>query len=337
MLPFQHPTMLAPMEGVTHPALRAIIAQNGGLGAVSTEFVRIGRSPPSARYLATTVEKCAGVPLSVQVMGNHAEYMAEAAEAVSNAGADVVDINLGCPAPRVVRKGVGSAMLTDLGLLTEVVGSMRQRVPGLLSAKIRAGFDDASGVLEIGRTLQRAGIDYLVVHPRRRADFYEGTADWRIIKALKETLSIAVVGNGDCWYAVDALRMMAETGCDGVMIGRPAIRNPWIFEQIADLRAGRAPRRPSGADVVAWINTVAEAFRASFPERRDESVGKLKELFTYLGRAVPDQRAFQHAVVREMSVAAMMDRADKTLSPLSADQIDLDAEGRCRLERSGGV
>lgn len=337
MFPFDPPTMLAPMEGVTHAALREILAEMGGIGAVSTEFVRIGRGPISARYLASTVVKPPGTPLSVQVMGNEAEKMAEAARVVAYAGADVVDINLGCPAPRVVRKGVGSAMLEDLGLLASVLGAMRRAVPGLLSAKIRAGFDNATHVLTIGQVLQDAGIDFLVVHPRRRVDFYSGVADWRIIRSLKQTLSIPVVGNGDCWYAADAARMMRETGCDAVMIGRPALRNPWIFEQIEDLRRGREPRRPSGPDVLTWVTMVVERYRAAFPGRRDDSVGKIKELFSYLARAVPDGRALQKAVLREQSVPSMLARAAEVLLPLGPEGIDLDAYGTLGLEKSGSA
>jgi tRNA-dihydrouridine synthase B len=337
LFPFDPPTMLAPMEGVTHATLRAILAEHGGLGVVSTEFVRIGRGPMSAKHLASTVIKPPGTPLSVQVMGNEAEKMAEAAGVVAAAGADVVDINLGCPAPRVVRKGVGSAMLKDLDLLTDVVGKMRRAVPGLLSAKIRAGFDDASGVLAIGRALEATGIDFLVVHPRRRVDFYQGVADWRIIRALAAELRIPVVGNGDCWYAVDAPRMMSETGCAAVMIGRPALRNPWIFEQIADLRAGRTPRRPSGRELYTWLLGVVERFRVAFPGRRDGSIGKIKELVSYLGRAVPDDRAFQRAALRDHSIDAILARAEATWTPLGPEAIDLGADGALGLERSGGV
>lgn len=331
---FAPSTVLAPMEGVTHPTLRAMLAERGGIGLVSTEFVRISRAPLSARALAREVVKAPGVPLCVQVMGNDADKMAEAAGLVAEVGADVVDINLGCPAPRAVRKGVGSAMLKDVGLLGEVVGAMRRAVPGLLSAKIRAGFDDASGVVEIARTLERVGVDHLTVHPRRRCDYYEGVADWRIVRVLKAELGIPVVGNGDVWYAADALRMIDETGCDAVMIGRPALRNPWIFEQLADLRAGRAPRRPSGADVVGFVREVVVRYGAELP---GNSIGKLKELLSYLGRAVRDERQFQRAVLRETRLDGILALVEATLAPLSPDALDLDATPRDPLERSGAV
>jgi tRNA-dihydrouridine synthase B len=331
---FAPSTVLAPMEGVTHPTLRAMLAERGGLGLVSTEFVRVSRAPLSPRALAREVVKAPGVPLCVQVMGNDADKMAEAAGLVAEVGADVVDINLGCPAPRAVRKGVGSAMLKDVGLLGEVVGAMRRAVPGLLSAKIRAGFDDASGVVEIARTLERVGVDHLTVHPRRRCDFYEGVADWRIVRVLKAELGIPVVGNGDVWYAADALRMVDETGCDAVMVGRPALRNPWIFEQLADLRAGRAPRRPSGADVAGFVREVVARFGAELP---GNSLGKLKELLSYLGRAVRDERRFQRAVLRETRLEDILSIVDAALAPLPPDALDLEATPSDPLERSGAV
>ena len=230
-----------------------------------TEFVRIAGASVAHKHLRRQVVKVPGVPLSVQVMGTHVEHMAESAGAIAAAGADVVDINLGRPAPRVVKKGAGSAMLKNPALLFDVLSAMREQVPGLLSAKIRAGFDDASGVVAIAQTVERAGADFIAVHPRRRADFYEGVADWRIIATLKRELGIPVVGNGDVWYAADALRMREETGCDAVMIGRPACRNPWIFEQIADLEAGRTPHHPCGAELVDWFEAVAARYVVAFP------------------------------------------------------------------------
>lgn len=325
------------MEGVTHPALRALLAERPGLGIVCTEFVRVSRAPLSVKALRDEVVKAPNVPLSVQVMGNEADKMAEAAGVMEEAGADVVDINLGCPAPRVVRKGVGSAMLKDPKLLFDVVHAMRKNVRGLLSAKIRAGFDDASNVVHNAKTLQDAGVDYLVVHPRRRCDFYEGVADWRTIKLLKESLKIPVVGNGDVWSASAAIRMRFETGCDAVMIGRGALRNPWIFEQIADLEAGRTPRRPSGSDVVAFLRDVIACFARAFPTSKNGSVGKLKELIGYLARTIPDERRFQKKVLRLDTVEAMLACVEEDIGPLTASQIDLGAHGELGLERSGSI
>lgn len=337
MFDWAHPTMLAPMEGVTHPEFRAILATKGGIGMLCTEFVRIAGASVAHKHLRRQVVKAPGVPLSVQVMGTHVEHMAESAGAIAAAGADVVDINLGCPSPRVVKKGAGSAMLKNPALLFEVLRAMRAEVPGLLSAKIRAGFDDASNVVHIAQTVERAGADFIAVHPRRRADFYEGVADWRIVARLKQELGIPVVGNGDVWYAADALRMREETGCDAVMIGRPACRNPWIFEQIADLEAGRTPHHPCGAEVAAWFTTVAERYTVVFPRLKHGPVGKLKELVTYIGRAVDDEGHYRRSALRAGSLDEVVSLTQSLVGPLPASRLDLDAQGALGLERSGSA
>lgn len=325
--------MLAPMEGVTHPTFRRMLAEKGGLGCVCTEFVRISGQVVNAGNLARHVDKIEGVPLSVQVMGNDADLMAEAAGMIAEAGADIVDINLGCPAPKIVRKGVGSAMLKDPELLERVLAAMRERVPGVLSAKIRAGFDDASGVVQIAKTVERAGADFIAVHPRRRADFYEGVADWRIVRVLKQELGIPVVGNGDVWYAADALRLMDETGCDAVMIGRPAVRNPWIFQQIDALRRGEQPYRPTGADVAAHLEEMVRRYRIAWAERRTGPIGRIKEALAYLGRAVRDDRQWRGEALRLQDLDEIVDVTWKRLGDLGPEAIDMDAHGADRLEK----
>lgn len=338
MFDWKHATLLAPMEGVGHPTFRRLIAANGGVGVLCTEFVRISGEAVSVRHLQRQIDKVAGVPLSVQVMGTHAELMAEAAGIAAAAGADVVDINLGCPAPRVVRKGAGSAMLKDPELLSSVLAAMRARVPGLLSAKIRAGFDDASNVVGIARRIEAAGADFIAVHPRRRADFYQGVADWRIIRTLRRELSIPVIGNGDVWYAADAARMREETGCDAVMIGRPAIRNPWIFRQIDELARGVTPFCPSGEDVAGYVERVAVEYTRAFPEKRRRGpIGKIKELVTYLGRAVDDGGAWREAALRLDDLDALVELSWRQLGPLGPERLDLHARPRHGFERSGSA
>ena len=324
------------MEGVGHPAFRDLTAARGGVRVVCTEFVRITNAPANLRQLERQVHRSEGAALSVQVMGNAPRQLADAARIVSRAGADVVDINLGCPMPRVVRKGVGAAMLKDLQLLFAVVSALREATDRLLSAKIRAGYDDASNVECIALTLQRAGVDFIVVHPRRRCDFYQSVADWRIIELLKGTLSVPVVGNGDIWYAADALRMLEETGCDAVMLGRPAIRNPWIFQQIEALQQGRPAVEPTGRDIVEYLETVARAYTERLV-RKHGPLGPLKEIVRWLGRAVRDGGAFQKQALRTQSVDALLDVARQRLPQLSARELDLDAHGRQRLEPSAST
>jgi len=334
-------TVLAPMEGVSHPTFRALMAARGGLDLLCTEFVRISPAPLSPKHMRRAVAIADGpdgspLPLSVQVMGNDAAKMAEAAALVTEAGAAVVDVNMGCPMPRVVRKGVGAAMLKDPALLRDVLGQMRAKTPGLLSAKIRAGFDDAANVVRIARVVEEAGADFMAVHPRRRCDFYEGVADWRIIRTLADELTIPVIGNGDVWYATDALRMEAETGCAAVMIGRPAMRNPWIFQQIADLRAGRDPFAPSGDDLLGWLEAVSALYGRVF-RKKWGPLGKLKELVRWFGRAVDDGGAFRKEALRVQTVADLHRAAEAHLRGLPSERIDLQADGHLALERSGSA
>jgi tRNA-dihydrouridine synthase B len=321
------------MEGVTNPAFRELCARRPGIGVVCTEFVRISSSGIGKKHLEQQVVRAPGAALSVQVMGNHLEHMAEATEIVAAAGADIVDLNVGCPAPRVVRKGVGSAMLQDPELLSRVVSAMRARTRGCLSAKMRAGFDDAGGAVANARRIEAAGADLLTVHPRRQVDFYAGVADWRIIARIKSALSIPVIGNGDVWYAADALRMLRETGCDGVMIGRGALRNPWIFAQIDALLRGEPPPEPDGDDVLDHFDQLG-----SLCVRRsgEQSLGMLKEQARYLTRTVPDGGQLLRAALRTETAAELRAVLGERFAGVSHTELDLGAHGG-HVERSGCV
>jgi len=331
--PWLTPSILAPLEGVGHPAWRALAAEPGGVGLVCTEFVSIGGAPFNPASLAREVVKVPGIPLSVQLLGQDPDRLAAAAGIVAGAGADVVDLNLGCPARGVVGRGAGAALLRDPERLEALVRQVRAAVPGCLSAKMRAGFDGSDRAVEIAERLQAAGIDFLTVHPRRRADFYTGVADWRLVRLLASRLRIPVVGNGDCWYARDALRLQAATGCAAVMLGRSAIRNPWIFAQIAALRAGTPPPAPGGADLAAYLHRVVARYRAALGNERLVT-GKVKELVRYLGRAVRDGGAFRLAALRSGGADEILGCADHRLASLGVADLDLDAEGADRLEQS---
>lgn len=311
------------MEGVTNAAVRELLAGYGPVGLVYTEFVRIAGEAISPSYLRRQVEKQPGVPLAVQVMGNDAELLAEAGAVVARAGADVVDLNLGCPTHNAARKGVGAALLQQPERLDKLLRAMRGRVPGLLSAKLRAGFDTSDVALRNARLVENAGFDYLAVHPRRGVDAYQGTADWRIIALLRRELSIPVIGNGDAWYASSALRMIEETGCDAVMLGRPALRNPWIFRQISELLAGKEPYRPSGADLAQHLKQLARGLSARIREPGHTPLGPLKEQLGYLGRAIPNSMALQRQLLRQQTLELFLEAAEEALSPLPPEALDL--------------
>jgi tRNA-dihydrouridine synthase B len=311
------------MEGVTNAAVRSVLAGYGPIGLVCTEFVRISGEQISPPYLRRQVQKVPGVPLSVQVMGNDPELMAEAGAVVAEAGADAVDLNLGCPTHTAARKGVGAALLKQPEKLALLLKTMRGAVPGLLSAKLRAGFDTTDDALRNAKLVEDAGLDYLAVHPRRRVDHYAGTADWRIIGLLRRELSIPVIGNGDAWYASSALRMIEETGCDAVMLGRPALRNPWIFRQINELASGREPFRPSGADLALHLRLLSRALTSHLGDAGQTPLGRLKEQLNYLARAIPNSLALQRSLLRQTELESFLDAADAAFTPLPAAALDL--------------
>ncbi len=313
------------MEGVTNAAVREVLASYGPVGLVCTEFVRISGGRISHAYLKRQVEKLPGIPLSVQVMGNDPELMAEAGAVVARAGADVVDLNLGCPTNAAVRKNVGSALLKDPALLARLLGTMRRAVPGLLSAKLRAGFDTTDDALNNARLVQDSGIDYLAVHPRRRVDHYNGSADWRIVAMIRRELSIPVVGNGDIWYAGFAVRMFEETRCDAVMLGRPALRNPWIFRQLSELLAGKEPFRPSGVDLALHVRRLARALSARADDGVNSALGPLKEQLGYLCRSVPDAASFQRRLQRLPTLELLLEASDEAFGALPVERLDLAA------------
>lgn len=322
--PFSTPTMLAPMEGVTTPLLRDEVAKLGGLGVACTEFIRISSEVVRPDHLSQHVVKNKHSALSVQLMGRGSDWMAEAAAVLSDAGADVVDINMGCPTRRAVKGGVGAAMLKDPVLLEDVLSSMREKVSGILSAKIRAGLDNPDQVVMIAQTVQRAGADFIVVHPRCGSDQYKGIADWRIVKHLKESLEIPVIGNGDCWYASDALRLEQMTGCDGVMIGRPVLRNPWIFRQIQDLRLGVTPFRPGGEDLFGFFERMANGYLVYVTKAR--AVGRLKELARYLTSSLTDEKSLTKKALRSQSFDELLAIMENGLCELPKEAFDLGAQ-----------
>lgn len=243
------PFVLSPMAGVTDRYFRRIIRDLGGAGLVTMEFI-------SSESLTRGVERTLNLmafdpaerPLSIQIYGKDPARMADAAQIVEEIGADAVDINMGCPANKVLKGCAGAALMGDLSLARGIVRAVRQRVRLPLTVKFRAGLDDSRlNFLDLGRICQEEGADGVAMHARTARQMYTGAADWSRIRALKKALSIPVFGNGDIRGPADALRMLQETGCDGVLIGRAAVVNPWIFRQAEALRRGE-PCREAGVE-----------------------------------------------------------------------------------------
>jgi nifR3 family TIM-barrel protein len=240
---------LAPMAGVTDAAMRLLCHEQGAAWAVSEMLSAKGwvfsggRNRNAQDILARLPgEGSAGL----QLFGSDPEYIAEAGRRLRNAGFEFFDLNFGCPAPKITGNGEGSAMMRDPARIGAVVRALSEATPLPVTVKIRSGWDSGSiNAPEVARICEDNGARAVAVHARTRDQQYAGTADWRIIRDVKRAVSVPVFGNGDVRSGADALRMMDETGCDAVIVGRAAQGNPWIFREIAAVMRGKAAPPPT--------------------------------------------------------------------------------------------
>ncbi len=224
--------MLAPMAGVTDFPFR-MICKELGAGLVFSEMVSVeALIREHKRTFAMLHTDPAERPVAFQIFGSKPKSMADAARIVSHGGVDFIDINMGCPVPKVLKCGAGSALLRDLGLATEIMAAVVDASSVPVTVKIRLGWDSQNIVAaELARTAESVGIAAITVHGRTKVQGFSGHADWSMIKLVKNSVGIPVIGNGDVRSAQDVKRMMDDTGCDGVMIGRAIQGNPWIFRE----------------------------------------------------------------------------------------------------------
>ncbi len=307
-------TVLAPMAGVTDTVFRRFIRNLGGCGLIMTEFTSShgvvhsanGRKPGrTMRYLAFDPDEH---PISAQLFGSDPEVMAGAAEVCEQLGFDFVDINFGCPVKKVVRCNGGSGLLRDLGLIERILRAVRAAIRIPLTIKYRAGWNEYEIVaVEIAKLAEACGIDAIALHPRTREQGYGGRADWSRIAQVKAAVRIPVIGNGDINTPEDAVRMVEETGCDAVMIGRAASANPWIFRQIAQHLAGAGYDQPTEADRYRMIRD----YYAMLIERGDpDIVGKMKQFAGYFTHGVRNGARLRAAIYTAGEASAILALVD---------------------------
>ena len=302
--------VLAPMAGVTDSPFRRLIKELGGVGLIVTEFVSVEGltrgNLKTHRMLRFLPEER---PISIQIFGYDDERMRVAAECVEEAGADILDVNCGCPARRVVRGGGGSNLLKDLPQLEKILRGIRRSISIPMTVKIRTGWNEEQiNCVEVAKLIEDCGGQQVAIHGRTKEQGYKGWADWNRIAEVKRHVDIPVVGSGDVVTPEQALGRLAETGVDGVMIGRGAIANPFIFREAHALQQGLAVVPPTLDEKYAVVLRYYELIRGELPDKAIP--GKLKQLCNYFTKGLPGGAEFRQSLLRSPSVPELLERLD---------------------------
>ncbi len=312
------PLVLSPMAGVTDVSFRRLVKQCGGVGLTVSEFISVEgltrNNPKSKRQMRFFEDER---PYAVQIFGGQPERMRMAALMAEEIGADILDVNCGCPAPKVVKHGGGSGLLRDLPRLETILKEIKKAITIPLTVKIRAGFyDNTINAVETARLAEACGAEHIALHGRTKEQGYKGLADWDLVRQVKEAVSVPVSGSGDVTTIEDAFRKWDETNCDGVLIGRGAMANPWIFRQIEDAIAGREPFQPTLADKRNVLLEYFDSLREDMPEL--PAIGRMKQLAGQFTRGLTGGSRFRQTVYHSHSVEEVLDRIEEYFETIAA-------------------
>ncbi len=313
------PVVLAPMSGVTNRTMRALY-KPFGFGLTVTEFVSSNAVEHGNLRTRQMIDQH-GVeqPVATQLWGNDPETMAYAAKVVRECGADIVDINFGCPAPKVTKTEGGSACLRDVDRCEAIVRAVVASVDCPVTVKMRLGWSETTHVyLEVARRAQAAGVSAVTLHARTAKQFYKGAADWSHVAALKRAVDIPVIGNGDLGDAREALRKMRESGADGIMLGRAVLGNPWLAERVRDLMEGREPRAyPAAAERLRYAIRHYEAMVEEWGEAR--AVPQMRKHLGYYLKGFAGASELRERVMRTPTAALTLAAVEAAIARLELE------------------
>jgi tRNA-dihydrouridine synthase B len=315
-------TVLAPMAGITDTVFRRFIREMDGCGLLMTEFTSADgvirkKDKKAQRYLHFYADEH---PISSQLFGSNAESLAEAARMVEGFGFDLVDLNLGCPAKKVVKCNGGSGLLRELPSIQRIFEAVRAAVKIPFTVKFRAGWSENELVFrELAKMAEGCGLNAVAMHARTREQGYSGQAQWQWIAELKSLVSIPVIGNGDIRTPEDARAMVAETGCDAVMIGRAAASNPWIFRQISQYTGTGRYDTASRTDRYAMIRRY---FGMLIAEGYPDTIGKMKQFASWFTHGVEGGAKLRKLIYEAKSPEQIVDAVDVFFAgqPVSSEQ-----------------
>lgn len=315
------PLVLSPMAGVTDYSFRRVAKNCGGIGLTVSEFISVEgltrNNPKAKRQMRFWEEER---PFAVQIFGGQIERMVMAAQIAEEVGADILDINCGCPAPKVVKNGGGSGLLRDLPRLETILKEIKRAISIPLTLKFRAGYTESTlNYLEVAKLAEDCGVEHLQLHARTKEQGYKGLANWDYVREVKEAVSIPVSGSGDVVSIEGALAKWRETNCDGILIGRGAMQNPWLFRQIEDVIAGRKPFQPTLEDKQKVLLEYFEMLREDMPELA--AIGKMKQLAGQFTKGLIGGSQFRQTLYHSHSVAEILDNIGIYFETLNAGKL----------------